>query len=190
MSAGAPTLKLLFSSNIRVRILSHFFFHPGESYHVRHLADELGEHAGAVGRELKNLERAGILKSRSVGNQKHYSPEPRSPILEELRRIFLKTSGASAQLRDALKKRKDIECAFIYGSFASGDAHVNSDIDVMVVGGVSDRELAPIIARTERRVGREINYSLFTRQEIDQRKGNKGDFVHEVFAGPKLMLIE
>lgn len=184
------TLKLLFSSKLRVKILSHFFFHPGESYYVRRLASELGEHVGVVGRELKNLEKAGILTSRPLGNQKHYSPEQRSPVHDELRNIFLKTSGASAELRDALGKRNDIESAFIYGSYASGEAHANSDIDLMVIGDVLDRQLAPMIARVERRVGREINYSLYTRREIDERTGKKGDFVHEVFSGPKIVIIE
>ena len=184
------TLKLLFSSKLRVKILSHFFFHPGESRHVRRLASELGEHAGVVGRELKNLEKAGVLTSRPLGNQKHYSLESGSTIHDELRSIFLKTSGASAELRDALKKRNDIESAFIYGSYASGEAHANSDIDLMVIGDVSDRELAPLIARVERRVGRQINYSLYTRREIDERIKKKGDFVHEVFSRPKSMLIE
>lgn len=190
MQTAPLTLKLLFSSKLRVKILSHFFFHPGESYHVRRLASELGEHVGVVGRELKNLEKAGILTSRPLGNQKHYSPDPDSPIHDELRSIFLKTSGASAELRDVLRKRNDIESAFVYGSYASGEAHANSDIDLMVVGDVSDRELAPMISRVERRVGQEINYSLYTRQEVDERIGQKGDFVHEVFSGPKIVLIE
>lgn len=183
------TLKHLFSSKLRIRILSHFFFHPGESYHVRRLANALGEPVGAVGRELNNLGKAGILASRPIGNQKHYSPRQDSPIHDELRSIFLKTSGASAALRAAFEERADIEIAFVYGSYASGEAHASSDIDLMVIGDISDRDLAPAVARVERRLGREINYSLYHRTEVEKRIGKKGDFVHEVLVGPKIVLI-
>jgi predicted nucleotidyltransferase len=189
MDAVPLTLKCLFSSKLRVKILSHFFFHPGESYYVRRLASVLGEPVGALGRELKNLENAGILASRPVGNQKHYSPRQDSPIHDELKSIFLKTSGASAMLRAALEKQSNIEIAFVYGSYASGEAHAGSDIDLMVIGDISDRKLAPMVARVERRLGREINYSIYTRPEVDKRIGKKGDFVHEVFSGPKIMLV-
>ncbi len=37
------TLKYLFSGKLRVKVLSHFFFHPGEDFHVRQLATELGD---------------------------------------------------------------------------------------------------------------------------------------------------
>lgn len=183
------TLKHLFSSKLRVNILAHFFFHPGESFYVRRLALELGSPVGAVGRELAHLQEAALLCSQRVGNQKHYSLRQDSPILEDLRNIFLKTSGASAELRTALEKVPGVELAFIFGSYASGEATAASDLDLMVVGETSNRNLAPVVARVERRLKREINYTLFARHEVDKRLGQQGDFVHEVFSGPKIMLV-
>lgn len=183
------TLKYLFSSKLRVNILSHFFLHPGEEFHVRRLAATLEEPVGTMGRALARLKEAGILSSRPVGNQKHYRLRKDSPILDDLRNIFLKTSGASATLRTTLKKIPGVEIAFIYGSYAAGDAHANSDIDLMVIGEVSDRKIAPAVARVERRLSREINYTLYTRGEVKKRLGRKGDFVHEVFSSPKIVLV-
>ena len=183
------TLKYLFSSKLRVKVLSHLFSHPAEAFHVRRLAGELEESAGSVARELAHLKKAGVLTSRSVGNQKHYSLREDNPILEDLRNIFLKTSGASAELRSVLERIAGVSVAFIYGSYASGEAHAASDIDLMVVGDVSDRELAPAVARVERRLKRRINYTLYTRAEVESRLGKPGEFVHEVLAGPKIVLI-
>jgi hypothetical protein len=59
----------------------------------------------------------------------------------------------------------------------------------MIVGDVSDRLLAPAVARVERRLQREINYTVYTRTEIKRRMGEKGDFVHEVWTGPRIMVI-
>lgn len=183
------TLKHLFSSKLRVQVLSHFFFHPGEAFHVRRLAGELEQSAGSVARELAHLEEAGVLSSQAVGNQKHYALREDNPILEDLRNVFLKTSGASAELRSALAGIAGVEVAFLYGSYVSGEAHAASDIDLMVIGGVSDRKLAPAVARVERRLKRRINYTLYTRAEAEERLGKQGDFVHEVLAGPKILLI-
>ncbi len=189
MSPIPLTLKHLFSSKLRVKVLSYLFFHPGEAFHVRRLATELKESAGSVARELIHLEEAGIVSSRLVGNQKPYALREDNPIVGDLRNIFVKTSGASAELRSALEKVPTVELAFIYGSYATGQAHAASDIDLMVIGDVSDRELAPAIARIERNLNRQINYTLYTRDEAKKRLGKKGEFVNEVLAGPKILLI-
>ncbi len=183
------TLKRLFSSKLRVKVLSHFFFHPGETFHVRRLAAELVASPGSVGRELAHLEKAGILTCRTVGNQKRYTLREDSPILDDLRNIFLKTAGAGAELRAALQKIAGIELVFIYGSYVSGEAHAASDIDLMVIGDVTDRDLAPTVARVERRLKRQIDYALYTRSEAEQRVKAKGEFVREVLLGPKIVLI-
>lgn len=184
-----PALKRLFSSSLRVKALSHFFMHPGESFHVRGIAGILEESAGTLARELTNLEAAGVLASRAVGNQKRYSLCKDSPIHDDLRNIFLKTTGAGEELRKALQKLPGVELAFIYGSFASGDAHPASDIDLMVIGDVSDRKLAPPVARVERLLGREVSYTVYAREEARKRLGRKGDFVHEIFSGRRIVVI-
>jgi len=183
------TLKALFSSGLRVKVLDHFFFHPGEEFYVRRLAGELDQPVGTVARELAGLERTGLLASRRVGNQKHYRLCEDCPILDDLRNIFLKTSGASAELHRVLQKIPGVELAFLYGSYASGEAHVASDLDLMIVGTLLDRDLAPAVARVERRLRREINYTVYPRDEAEKRLGRKGDFVCEVFTGPRILLI-
>ncbi len=189
MSTEAQILKRLFSSKLRVSVLSHFFMNPGESFHVRSLATLLGESAGNLARELNNLEEAGLVQSRAVGNQKHFSLREDSPIHEDLRNLFLKTVGAGGEIRDLLSHLDGIELAFLFGSFASGEANGSSDIDVMIIGEIDDRELAPLIAELEGRLHREINYMIYSREEAERRIEQDGDFVHEVFRGPRIILI-
>jgi len=119
----------------------------------------------------------------------HYTLREDSPILDDLRNIFLKTAGAGAELRAELERIAGIELAFIYGSYVSGEAHAASDIDLMVVGDVTDRDLAPAIARVERRLKRQIDYALYTSTEAEKRSRGKGEFVREVLLGPKIVLL-
>ena len=182
-------LKYLFSSGLRVKVLSHFFFHPGEDFYIRNLASVLTEPPGTLARELTHLEKAGILKHRMIGKQKHFSLQKDSPIVFDLMNIFLKTSGAGAELKAAFEKISGVELAFIYGSYASGEALATSDIDLMIIGEATDREAAPVVSRVERRLGREINYTIYTRSEAEKRLGQKGDFVNEVLSGPRIILL-
>ncbi len=182
-------LKILFSSGLRIKVLTYFFFHPGETIHIRGLAAALREPAGTVARELANLERGGILQSEAIGNQKHYSLDENNAILEELRSIFLKVSGAGSAIRDALGSVPGVEIAFIFGSYADGKATAASDLDLMIVGDTGEAAIAPLIAGIERHLGRPINYVLFPRNEVESRLGQEGDFVNEVFSAQRLLLI-
>lgn len=182
-------LKHLFSSTLRVKILEYFFFHPGEEYYVSNLASLLDDRVGTVARELINLEEAGILSSRQIGKQKHYSLRQDCPILEDLKNIFLKTAGASKELRDSLETLEGVELAFLYGSYAKGEAGLTSDLDLMIIGEPSSRKLASITSKIERKLRREINYTCYSRSEAESRMKEVGSFVHEVFIGQKILLV-
>jgi hypothetical protein len=76
---------------------------------------------GAVQRELAQLEAAGLVTVRRVGNQKHYQADASAPIFAELRGLVLKTSGLVDVLRAALAPlAAQIDQAFVYGSVAKG----------------------------------------------------------------------
>ena len=59
----------------------------------------------------------------------------------------------------------------------------------MVIGSVADRLLAPAVSKVERRLGREINDNMYSRQEASERLVEEGDFLHEVFTGPHILLV-
>jgi len=189
MLSSPVVLKRLFSSGLRVKLLSHYFLHPGERFHIRGLASALSESAGNVARELANLEKAGLVVSAAVGNQKHYAIDTHHPAIDGLRSILIKTVAVGDQVRAILKPFKDIELAFIYGSFASGEAGPESDIDLMIIGNVSEHELVPVLRTLEKNLSRDVNCTIYSRREVAKRIGIEGDFVHEVFAGPKSLLV-
>lgn len=184
-----PVLEALFSSRVRVRLLTIFLLNPGSRFHARALARMVEAQYSAIWKELNNLERVGLLLSESSANAKSYQLNPRFSILPELRSIILKTAGAGDMIRRELEGFGQVEAAFVYGSFAAGDADHQSDIDLMLVGKVDLVRLAPIIARLEKDLGRAVNYTACTPEEWREKQRKREPFVANVLNSPKVMLI-
>jgi len=182
-------LQALFSSRVRIKLLTHFFSRPEEQFYARALSRQIEEHYNAVWQELNNLEQIDLLLSEQDANVKYYRLNPDFPIYEELKRIILKTSGLGQVLREALGHLGTVEWAFIYGSVAAGEEDFLSDIDLMLGGEVKILALSEVVSRLEEQLGREINYLVLTRAELVQRLMNGDPFIRNVLAGPKIMLI-
>jgi predicted nucleotidyltransferase len=182
-------LQSLFSSRVRVGVLTHLFSHPDQPVYARNLSREIGEHYNAVWQELNNLESIGLLLTQRNGNIKYYRLNPDFPIYDELKRIILKTSGLGQAIREAVRPLGTLEWAFIYGSVAAGEEDAFSDIDLMLIGELELMELAQVIAHLEDQLGREINYSVLTQSELAGRVAQGEPFVENVLAGPMVMLV-
>jgi predicted nucleotidyltransferase len=182
-------LQKLFSSRVRVEILSTFLMNPEKERYVREVSRITGEDYKNVSRELHNLEEIGLLSSRNEGNLKFFGLNKGFVIYEELKSIFMKTKGAVGVLKEAVSKGKDIDYAFIYGSFAMGTERAESDIDVMVIGEISLEEVLALLRGPEETLSREINVSLYDLQEIQRRVKESDPFISEVLGESKIMLI-
>ncbi len=176
-------------SKVRRDLLLRFFARPSLERHVRALARETGWSPTIIGRELNNLERAGILRSERIGNLRIYSVDSDSPVATEIRSLIQKTIGIEARLRVALLGLDGIEEAFIYGSYARGDERATSDLDVMIVGSVDQEELSEQITQAERDLGRDVNPVTYEPVELERLR-RKGDlFIEGVWRGPRIQLL-
>ncbi len=182
-------LKTLFSSEVRINILSHFFMHPGEGYYIRQLEKILKKPVSNIQKELIKLEKIGLLSSSVEGNQKRYILKIEFPLYDELRNIFIKTTGLSDLIRDSLHLIKKIEFAFIYGSFATGDETSQSDVDLMIVGNVSDIIINKSIKEVEKQINRMINYSIYSKGEIEKRIRANDNFIKTILEAPIILII-
>jgi len=182
-------LQKLFSSRVRVEILSAFLMNPERELYLREVARLTGEDYKNVSMELRNLREIGLVSSRNEANLKYFSLNKEFVIYEELKSIFMKTKGAVGILEEAVSTKRDIDYAFIYGSFATGEERAESDIDLMVIGGISLEEVLALIRGPEEKLSREINVSLYDLQEIRKRVKDRDPFIMEVLEGSKIMLI-
>jgi predicted nucleotidyltransferase len=184
-----PLLERLFSSRVRIQLLSHFLLHPDARDHIRALASKTDAQYSAVWKELKNLQKAGLLRSETLGGRKIYTLNSQFPIIPELRNILLKTVGAGDLVSESLKNLEGIEVSFIFGSFADGDPDASSDLDIMLIGDLDVAQVTPIIDEMEKMLARDVNYILFTQEEWNSRLEDGDSFVTNVRDAPKVMLI-
>jgi predicted nucleotidyltransferase len=141
-------------------------------------------------RELHALRDAGILVSRDVGRQVVYRLNPDCPIVDELRSIIRKTVGLAGVLQAALEPFAErIVQAYVYGSHARGDERVDSDVDLMMVGSVSLRELSSALREAGRSLRRTINPTLYTVEAYKKELKARDSFVSRVHHGPRLDLL-
>ena len=76
----------------RRAVLALLFTQPDESFYLREVAQATGAGLGAVQRELKHLNDAGIILRRVRGRQVYFQADPDCPIFTELQHLVLKTS--------------------------------------------------------------------------------------------------
>jgi predicted nucleotidyltransferase len=180
----------LISSRVRVKLLMLLTLFPDTGMNINELSRKTGYAPRGVEKELKNLLSGGILKRDIVGNQHRYQLDPRCPILQEIKSIMNKTVGVAELVKQAITPaEREIDVAFIYGSFASGDYSNDSDIDLFVVGRVSGLELAGLLGPVQNEVGRAINPVLFSPEEFKERRSRDDHFLSRVLDGPIVMLM-
>ena len=178
-------------SGTQQRVLAWLFGQPERSFYATELIGLAGAGSGAVQRELARLSQSGLVTARAVGNQKHYQANPEAPIYAELCSIVQKTVGLAEPLREALAPlAARIRAAFVYGSIAKREDTALSDIDVMLVS--DDLAYSDLYAQLEavsHRLGRTVNPTIYTPQELAKRVKRKEAFATRVLAQPKLWLI-
>ena len=173
------------------KVLAWLFGQPGRSFYATELIGLANAGSGAVQRELARLAQSGLVTARAVGNQKHYQANPESPIFAELCGIVQKTVGLAEPLRDALAPLAPrIRAAFVYGSVAKRQDTAASDIDLMLISDdVAYGDLYAALETLSTRLGRTVNPTLYTAQELAKRVKRKEAFVTRVLAQPKIWLI-
>jgi predicted nucleotidyltransferase len=146
---------------------------------------------GTVRRELSLLTQAGVLLRDVQGNQVRFHANESYPIYDELRSILKKTSGVADQLRAALAPLADsIVTAFVYGSVASGQENLNSDIDLMIVGEVRFEVVIRLIHPYQQELRREINPHVYTAAEFQRKARDNSSFVARILTLPKISVID
>ena len=174
----------------RLSILSLLFINDNESFYLREIMRTLGQGRGSVQRELARLTNAGLILRSVRGNQVFYQANKDSPIFSELKSLLVKTAGIADIIRESLSDLQDkIKVAFIYGSFAEGTDTAMSDVDLLIIGDASLREVVSKLQDAQGTIGREINPVTYRVSEFREKLLADHHFVKSIYGTSKIFMI-
>lgn len=107
-----------------------------------------------------------------------------------MRRVIRDFADPAEVVQEAIGEVQGIDAAFVYGSFARGDARDDSDVDVLVVGeGADDAALGRGAAEASVLLGRPVELRTYTRDRLERQLAAGNAVLQRIMAGPKRWLI-
>jgi predicted nucleotidyltransferase len=171
-------------------VLTTTLLHPDQWWYLSDLAKHLEVRPSSLQRELAALVSAEILRQRRDGNRVYFQANPDCPFLPELQGLLVKTAGMVDVLLETLAPcAKRIDWAFVYGSVARAEELAASDVDLMIIGNLGLADLSPALRRAEKRLGREVNPTLYTREEFDTKQRARDHFLTSVLDEARLFIL-
>jgi len=159
-------------------------------YHVRGIVREIGEEINAVRRELQKMEEIGILKKEQRGNRIYFFVKTDYPLFGDLLSIISKSTGFGKALLDAKSKLGKVLYIMFSGRFTRHKKRKTDDeVEALVVGEIILPELASIVRLFESKLGREINYTVMSSEELEYRKKRKDPFLLGILAQSRTMIF-
>lgn len=201
-------LDQLFGSKTRVTLLRLFFDNPDQAYYVRELTRLVGAQINSVRRELDNLAYLGIVRIleedqvqanvvvETVGipypkglNKKKYYQLNRSFVLhEELSSLFGKSHLLlEKELFNEIKTVGDVSLVILTGFFTNVS---NASTDMLIVGSVDRAQISSMVGGFEKRLGREINYTIMSVKEFEYRRQLTDKFLYDILVNPKMVIVD
>ena len=169
-------------------ILKLFFEDQEKEYYFREIAKKLNKEPSHYQRYLDNLVEDKILLDERRGNMRFFRLNKKHPLYEEIKSIVSKTIGLENELKELVNKLENVECAFVFGSIAKRTENSNSDVDLMLIGDINQDVLINLLSSMEGKISREINYHIYSNQEIFKKIKEKDVFISNIFLSPIIKL--
>jgi hypothetical protein len=183
-------LQALFVSKVRKKLLQIFLADPKEMYHVRGLVRLAEEEINAVRRELARMEKFGLVKKEPRGNRLYYWFNQEFVFFNELLSMVAKTSGLGRAIIKNRTKLGKIKFVMFSGRFIRNlERKEENEVDLLIIGEVVLPELAKLVRNEEAVRGREINYTVMTKDEFSFRKKRRDPFILGVLSGSRAMIL-
>ncbi len=183
VNMSSTVLKALFSSQTRVKLLSTFLLHPESEYFIRELTRLLGEQINSIRRELENLRRIGLVKSRHRNRKKYYHVDTEFPLYADLRNIFSREIQSESPIVASLKKLPHVQLILLAGALAGTE----SKVDLLIVGTVKKEVLEALLLQEPSL--KHVKYSIFSEADFLYRLSLKDRFISEILNDPRHLII-
>ncbi|HEX6042209.1 nucleotidyltransferase domain-containing protein [Longimicrobium sp.] len=171
------------------RLVVFFAVHPGQRFHLRELMRRTGLPSASMQAELRRLTGLGALGREEEGGRAIFRADEAHPAWHAWTLLLRSCVHPPHVVREALVDANGIDCAFVFGSMARGDARHASDVDVLLIGD-DDAQLRAgrVLSEVSFLIDREIDVLGYTRDEIAERIRSGNTFIQDVLDGPKVWM--
>ncbi|MDP3986107.1 MAG: winged helix-turn-helix domain-containing protein [Candidatus Veblenbacteria bacterium] len=181
-------LEQLFGSRTRVKLLRLFLTNPTVPFYVREISRKVDEQLNSVRRELANLNHLGVVEVSSEQDKKYYRLNTGFVLAAELKAVLLKSQLLMEQdLVRRIRELGKVKYLALTGMFTGAK---QSPTDVLVVGKVDRSLLLRVIERFQREVGKEVNYTLLSAREYNERRGLGDKFLLSILNSPQMVVVD
>lgn len=196
-------LDQLFGSKTRVALLKLFFENPDKSYFVRELTREIDAQINSVRRELENLVKLGIVRinedpvietpawedevPKGLNRKKFYQLNKFFVLHEELSGLFSKSHLMHE--KDLMNQLSNLD-AFLIVMTGQFTENTDTITDILIVGNVNKNALSEIVSGFEKRLEREINYTIMPMKEYEYRQEITDRFLYDILVNEKIVLVD
>ncbi|MDP2750893.1 MAG: nucleotidyltransferase domain-containing protein [Nanoarchaeota archaeon] len=160
-------------------ILEQFLGECDKEVYGRQLAKKLPMSQKAIALSLDELEKEGILTSRAEGNMKYFRLNTKNTELRDILIMAELTKKVNFMRKHRTLAnifRRDERIVGIFGSYARGEEHKASDIDLFIIGGKSGDDYS----RKAKSFDLDVSIKYFSESEFRTLLKNKNNLGKEM----------
>jgi len=176
-------------SKVRIKVLKFFLLQPDVKLHLRGIVREINEEINAVRRELFRLEEVGIVTFEQEGSKKLFTLNKDSVFHTELLSMMHKAFGLGGAVIRAQKSLGEVKFAVLTQDYLRQARSGSQAIDLVVIGNVNLTKLTELIEQIERKLNKEIFYTVFSEREFFLKKKRRDPFVMNIISRGNILLI-
>lgn len=190
MRSEAPPLLPILRSRTQAAVLAVLLLNPELELSQTELAERIGAPLTSVADEVRRLERAGILASRSIGRTRLIRAG-QSILIEPLTELLVRAFGPVHVVGEEFSGIPELVELAVFGSWAARylgrPGPDPADIDVLVVVEDASMDREQIYAAADRaagRLSRPVNPTVVTAARWARRGHGDDPFLDEVASRP------
>lgn len=159
-----------------VNVLNFFLENPDSDIHIKELSRRLNISPATSKRFCNLFNENRILLSEKKGNSIFFKLDNSNNYVRLLKKTYAITKIKEKWKEVSIEGLKSV---VIYGSYASGEYHNNSDIDILLLTRKKNIDDS-FVLKFQDKIKKEVNITKITYMEWQKLKQKKDPFIKEV----------
>ncbi|GIW63775.1 MAG: hypothetical protein KatS3mg091_577 [Patescibacteria group bacterium] len=182
-------LEKIIVSRTRRKIMQILFEDSSKALYLRQIARKIKEEINGVKRELDILTEAKVVIKEQISNRTFFRANKDWLFFQEFLHIFFKNSKTVKLILKNQPILGKINFLVFSEKFLTRTPINKTEVYLLIVGTIVLPEVVKLIAEIEKDYGKEINYTVMTKEEFQFRKKNKDPFLWNFLKEPKVVVI-